>query len=560
LLGKPGASIGCLVLLMVPALSACSSGAPPQPTASFSFQRSDPVNVTEHLDPSTASAATLDASGGSVTATSRDGVTFTLVVPPGALLVSQQITLTPVSSIDGLPFHGGLSAAVHLQPDGLTFFRPATLIIRHNKPAPAGYAQIGFEYQGAGSGLHFYGTQQQGSGLEFTLMHFTSPGVGGISRQDLRDQLSHPPADNLAQVEQDIAAVIATQRQLQILSSDSVLSGEAMDARIAEYLSGYERLVLNPAVDAATKAGATFEVVATAIEEASAWKANADRFSIDEPDYPALVARLDAALPALFKSQVNACFTKDDVRAALRAYAILKFDQYVLGGDLNLPLDPIERCLHFDLDFETQLHGIRPPGGTTVEMHVKASSVPVGMASSDEGGSAPLSYLSYTSTSPLLTTPAANCAWTTISAIGTDPFRILSLEGLTIDYQQGNEWEITDFFLLVTPGTAAETVSMACRPFGHPTGSFRQGPYHDYDTFWPLFHSNQLVEHSCPTNPPNPGCHETAYAISGWQFLGGHVFARKTFQDSGHDDPLGLSGDETTTLDLYHTPQGAPIS
>jgi hypothetical protein len=85
---------------------------------------------------------------------------FTLVVPPDALLVSQRISLTPVQTIVGLPYHGGLSAAVHLEPDGLTLFKPATLTIRGNKPAPAGYAHIGFEYQGSGTGLHFYPTQQ----------------------------------------------------------------------------------------------------------------------------------------------------------------------------------------------------------------------------------------------------------------------------------------------------------------------------------------------------------------------------------------------------------------
>lgn len=553
----PRATIGCLAVLMLPALSCCATSTPPQTSSSFSFKPANPVTVTEHLDTSRRSVATLDASGGTVSATGGDGVTFTLAVPPDALLVSQQISLTPVTSIDGLPFHGGFSAAVHLEPDGLILFKPATLTIRHNKPAPTGYAQIGFEYQGSGSGLHFYPTEQ-GSGLEFMLMHFTSPGLGGVSRQDLNNQLSHAPADNLAQIEQYIAALNATQRQVDLGGPGQGLSKEELTAKYAAALAAEERLVVKPEIAAATQSGASYEVVVTALYELREWDRESLLVGVDQPDYPGLLASLTGVLHDLFKNQINACFTSDDIRAALRAFEILRYDQ-VAGLGLDLPLDPIIRCLHFELDFETQISGIRPPGGSTAEMHLKASSVPVGMAFSNDGGSVPLSYLSYKQTSPLLTTPSTNCTWTTVSAVGIDPFRILSLQGLTLDYQRGNQWEITDFFLLLDPGTAKETVSMECRPFGHPTGSFPEGPFHDYETFWSLLHSDQLVQY-CPGNPPNPTCHDHAYAISGWQFVGGHLFAHRTFQESANDTQFGLSVDETTTLDLYHTPQGGPIT
>jgi hypothetical protein len=556
--GTPRAASGCLALLILPLLSSCSSGTPPQSSPSFSFRPANPVSVTEHLDTAKASSATLDAGGGTVSATGSDGVTFTLVVPPNALLVSQQITLTPVASIAGLPFQGGLSAAVHLEPDGLTLFKPATLTIAHNKPAPPPYAQIGFEYQGSGTGLHFYPTQQA-SGLEFTLMHFTSPGVGGVSKQDVNAQLGHAPADNLAQIEQYIAALNETQRQLVILDNGQALSTEALMALYAAALAAEERLVLNPEIAAATQQGAPYEVVATALQHLNEWKLESDSFDIPQPDYDALLARISEVLPALFKNQVNACFTNDDIRAALRAFELLRMAQ-VVGADVALPLDPILRCLHFEVDFETQLNGVRPPGGTTADMHLKASSVPVGMASSNDGGAVPLSYLSYKQTNPLLASPADSCTWTTISAKGIDPFQVVGLQGLALDYQEGSKWlAITDFSLLLDPGTATETVSMECRPFGHPTGSFVQGPFHDYNTFWGFLHAAQLAP-PCPKNPPKPSCHEPTYAISGWQLGGGRLFARKTFQESAQDGALGLSVDETTTLDLFHTPQGGPVS
>lgn len=378
---KARTASGCLAALLLPTLAACSSSAgPSQSSPSISLVPANPVNVTEHLETGRTTTATLDAKGGTVVATGSDGTSFTLVVPPDALLVSQRISLTPVQTIVGLPYHGGLSAAVHLEPDGLTLFKPATLTIRGNKPAPARYGQIGFEYQGSGTGLHFYPTQQQ-SGIDFTLMHFTSPGVGGISRQDLNSQLAHPPADNLAQIQQDIAALIATQHQLQVLGSGQALSNEELNARIGAALTVMERVVVIPEVDAATNPGASYESVITALVDLGSWARQWNLLGEVPPDYEPLLARIANVLPALFKSQVNACFKSDDIRAALRAFAIVRFDQILLGGRLGLPLDPVQRCLHFELDFET-LQTVLPnaPVGSawpTVDTHVVANGVPI---------------------------------------------------------------------------------------------------------------------------------------------------------------------------------------
>jgi hypothetical protein len=234
-------------------------------------------------------------------------------------------------------------------------------------------------------------------------MHFTSPGVGGISRQDLDSQLAHPPADNLAQIQQDIAALIATQHQVQLLGSGQALSNEELNARIAAALAVMERVVVKPEVDAATKPGASYESVIAALVDLASWARQVSILSgMNPPDYNALLARIASVLPALFKSQVNACFNSDDIRAALRAFAILRFDQVLLGGTLGLPLDPVQRCLHFELDFET-LQTVLPnaPIGSawpTVDTHLVANRVPFGMLSSSQGSTQTLSYLSFQAT------------------------------------------------------------------------------------------------------------------------------------------------------------------
>ena len=93
---------------------------PPPPPA--------PPSVAPRLDDANAATERIGREGGTVSATGADGATYTLAIPAGALISDEDITLTPVGAVDGLPFSGGLAGAVQLAPDGLRLFEPATLI------------------------------------------------------------------------------------------------------------------------------------------------------------------------------------------------------------------------------------------------------------------------------------------------------------------------------------------------------------------------------------------------------------------------------------------------
>ena len=90
---------------------------------------------------------------GQSTATAADGTTYELVIAPEALDFDETISMTPVSAADGLPLSGGLAGAVTLEPVGIIFYEPATLIITPATPL-SGELALGFAYDGAGEEFH----------------------------------------------------------------------------------------------------------------------------------------------------------------------------------------------------------------------------------------------------------------------------------------------------------------------------------------------------------------------------------------------------------------------
>lgn len=109
-----------------------------------------PAAVT--VDPSHATGAVVPITGGTVTATAADGTTYRLDVPPGALARPTAITLTPVTTMTGVPGQFQGIRAVRAEPEGLTFGVPATLTI-HPPTASGSGGLLGFSTTSGGAGL-----------------------------------------------------------------------------------------------------------------------------------------------------------------------------------------------------------------------------------------------------------------------------------------------------------------------------------------------------------------------------------------------------------------------
>lgn len=174
---RPSSLIGLLVLVAGLAVApGCGrdAGGPTEP---------GPGNVK--LEPENRTEATIGRDGGVLTATNSAGLTFTLDVPPGAVPGDITIAMTPVQSIENLPFAGGLAAAVSLEPSGLNFIRPAWLAIETTATPGAGQHLVGFMYEDDAESFTYTAGAQVGDQVRVLVTHFSGAGAALASPEDL---------------------------------------------------------------------------------------------------------------------------------------------------------------------------------------------------------------------------------------------------------------------------------------------------------------------------------------------------------------------------------------
>lgn len=159
-------------------------GSPPAPSTIAPGVPTPEVRYTRiALDPGRGAADMIGEDGGEMTVTGTNGAEFTLRIPEGALLESQTITLTPVVDIVDLPPDATLVAAVHMEPEGLVLFTPATLTV----DLPSGVRAdelIGFGYRGDGDDFHLQWAPVAESTATFSLTHFSGNGLKEFTGTD----------------------------------------------------------------------------------------------------------------------------------------------------------------------------------------------------------------------------------------------------------------------------------------------------------------------------------------------------------------------------------------
>ena len=141
------------ILLMSCSVLGGASAPNPEIDALFDAP-SDPLNLDVSVSESRAVSQIFASNGGTLSVTGEDGTRYTLEIPPGALYAPAEITMTPASSVKGLPFGEGSTVAVQLEPEGLRFNDVAILTIETPKPIPLDQ-QVFFGYREGGQDFHF---------------------------------------------------------------------------------------------------------------------------------------------------------------------------------------------------------------------------------------------------------------------------------------------------------------------------------------------------------------------------------------------------------------------
>jgi hypothetical protein len=206
----------------------------------------NPLNLTLHLDEAQSASALIPAKGGTLSATGADGTVFTLNIPAGALLVDTEIRMTPVSSLDGLTFSGGLGGAVQFEPDGLFFYQDVTLTIIPAQAIPV-ERQIMFGFDGDGKNASLAIPVVDSKNIQIRLQHFSGAGVGnGLSAE--KAGIYSRIADRVeARINNELSQKLGQERQLQLLGKED---GNGLDD-IASYFTEYENQVVKSRIKAA---------------------------------------------------------------------------------------------------------------------------------------------------------------------------------------------------------------------------------------------------------------------------------------------------------------------
>jgi hypothetical protein len=185
----------------------------------------DPIAITVVLDTANAAtnanwAQTGVADNFSVDGQTADGIPFSLSMP-GALLsqdadgnlsaaFGSPVTVTPILSIDGLPFSQGYLAAFQIAPEGALMVTPGYLSLQ--LPGLLDVSQvIGFAADGNGQDFHLFPVTvnpDDYNGLtwvSFNIPHFSIYGIALATVQEVEAQAGHPPANPASQDDQDLA-------------------------------------------------------------------------------------------------------------------------------------------------------------------------------------------------------------------------------------------------------------------------------------------------------------------------------------------------------------------
>ena len=362
-------------------------------------QPPNPLTVTPSLDTKHAVMQVISAaSGGTLTTTGTDGSVFTLTFPANALESDEQITMTPLSVVAGLPVSGGLLAGVDLQPDGMRLMQPAALTIQ---PAVsvACNQQIGFGYHGNGQEFYFQplGLSQT---ITINLEHFSAAGVG----QGQAGSGSIPTSleDRLSQVMQPI---LLQQRQCTLDGPQDNLQVEVLQGNLQLY---FDKVVV-PGLEAAKSDDSQ---APGALSNAFGWARTVELlgFGSEEP-FSLDIEYIFKSVPAILKNAYNKAYGRclNDTSQTARMEEGAK----MIGAERTLELlgDPgfkdfttqLAACLvgPLTLNEDSTATGVDNEGGGSVvistQSHVATQSLPMSFNATQltYTGDGPLAYDSY---------------------------------------------------------------------------------------------------------------------------------------------------------------------
>jgi len=331
-------------------------------------QPGNPIDVTLTLDNTNVTAVVSAVDGGELSVAGSDGSRYTLTIPPEALVMDTEVSMTPIASIDGLPFSGGFGGAVKLEPSGLTFFDFLTLTIEPAIPIPP-ENQILFGFEEDGEDLHLAIPGNDPSQIQIRLLSFSGAGVGNGISAEMAGVMQRSADRAEVRISSQVAEYLQIQRQKSILgieADDEGLSG--VEGQLNEYVDS----VVIPRLKAAASESASCADARKALQTYLSFERQRQLLGTS-PEGGDKISQLAAELMPIaakkcLKEEFDRCANKHMIAGMLPA--LLQFER---TGQLLGQLDPsnpamenkawaevrtygeelVQKCFQWDLEFES---------------------------------------------------------------------------------------------------------------------------------------------------------------------------------------------------------------
>lgn len=309
----------------------------------------DAIRVTPTLDTGRAVTARIGFEGGSISATAADGTVYTLDVPADSVRLATRITMTPVTTLDGLPFGNGTGVTVDLQPSGLVFDVPATLTIVPAKPIPPGERIL---YAYSEDRLAIAEPVPGADGLAIVVTHFSGYGATRGLMGDVEEARKRIGGSAEERILSEMRAVLQELRQSEQRGEPRQNIASVLDP----YFDQLQQEVVTPRLEAA---GQSCAAGRSAIRTVLSYAREREMLGYeDSHNVLDEVARLleDTVGPRCMDEEYRMCVDEHVVHRIAAVYVGFDRQLQLLGIDNSPVLEKmrkqVEGCLHFDLDFK----------------------------------------------------------------------------------------------------------------------------------------------------------------------------------------------------------------
>jgi hypothetical protein len=552
-------------LLLVLILSAWRPGnnpatAPDRGASQAEFQwifetTNEPLVITTVPDIARQVQALIPLQGGSLTVSGADGTRYTLEIPPDALTTETLISMTPLASLEGIPFGSSEVMAVQLEPEGAFFNNFLTLTITPPQEIPLDQ-QILYGFQGSQNELTLAAPVINSAEIKILIQHFSGYGVTKGLLADIEPYRQRLGGAAESRLQSEAAYQLGRVRQQQLLGTGD--TGDDLKTIFEDLFARFDREVVQPRLAAAGESCAAGRLALQTLLSVERQKQLLG-MSSDE-DVSNMQNLFETVGMTCLKEEYELCAEDHIIHRMIPVWLGIERQSQLLGApEGGTPLTQearrlTEQCLRFDLEFYSS--GSFDDGGDGYDSVVR-SKIPIRFNTGD---------MKFTGKAPLVNESfefrVKGCCVN--NQRGGSTFELIDFAYISDTHSPNDQLGyVRDLNMTYFPERTTESFTITCPGPPDVTYTFPPSPL-----WWGIYlvtHFEELGDMDSGISVPPAELLEQltfgggmnlpvnaggGYTATDWEILGGEYFAKKEWIKE-------LSGEgvvETGTFKLYHRP------